>query len=276
MQMWPYDANYFGDKSELKTDQHFPLLHMIVQHTLDIGMYRHFQSLVNDYQNLSASLTKMRLFYANRDSKNYGICRCVQSEIEYLAVLCRSIFDLLQVLVRLHIERIRILDGPQPKKLPDSFREVIYKKKANLSVDEIVLRYGLPIPIANWYVQQCDFFMRLRAIRDRIVHRGSTVEVIFSTDRGFAVSRDDDPFDGLYDWPAECELPNSLVPIRPALATMVKNTMDACNTFATMLSATIAVPDELAPNLKLFTRGTNDQEFQTLDAAIIHSLWDDT
>jgi hypothetical protein len=163
----------------------------------------------------------------------------------------------------------------QPKKLPKSFREVIQKNKRNLSADEIASRYNLPTAIAEWYVHHRDFFILLREIRDNIVHNGSTIDLVFSTEHGFAVSRQNDPFNGLFDWPVECELPNSLVPLRPALATMVKNTIYACNDFCATLLASISMPDELAPGLKLYSRGINDHEFVVLDESIANAHWDD-
>jgi hypothetical protein len=275
MSMWPVEANYFGDRPERDTDQCFELLHMIAQRTLGAEMYRSFHAMWNDFQGLSASLAKMRLYHANRDNDEYGIRRFVQSEIEYLTILCRSVFDLLQELVRLHVARIHVPDGPQPQELPTSFRDVVHKNKQDLSVDEIVARYDLLRPIAEWYVRHRAFFMQLRSIRDRIVHRGSTVEMVFSTNRGFAVSRDNDPFNGLYAWPSDCELPNGLVPIRPVLATMIKNTLSACDDFAATLSSSIAMPENLAPNLNLYSRGINDREFGALEDSIAHLHWDD-
>jgi len=276
MQMWPVEANYFGDKPERNTDQSFSLLDMMAQRTLGGEMYRTFHALWNDYHGLSASLAKMRLYYASRANEEYGIRRFVQSEIEYLAILCRSIFDLLQELVCLHMARIYVPAGPQPKKLPNGFRDVVHKNNQDLSADKLVSRYHLPHPIAEWYVRHRDFFMQLRAIRDRIVHRGSTIEMIFSTDQGFAVSRDNDPFGGLYNWPSTCELPNSLVPIRPALATMVFKTIAACDDFAATLSTSVVMPGDLAPGLRLYSRGINDREFVVIKASMAQSQWDDT
>ena len=70
-------------------------------------MLRSFTALWNDFHNLSASLAKIRLYHASRTNKEYGIYRFVQSEIEYLAILCRSIFDVLRVVLRLHIANVR-------------------------------------------------------------------------------------------------------------------------------------------------------------------------
>jgi hypothetical protein len=274
--MSPVDADYFGDVPERASDQCFALFNMIAQRTLDGQMIRHFRAMRNDYQGLSASLAKIRLFHQQRSQKEFGIPRFVQTEIEYLVTLCRSIFDLLQGLVRCHVARLRVHNGPQPKQLPESFAHVVSKNEKELSASEIVARYDLPYPIAEWYARHSDFFMKLRTIRDRMVHHGSSIELIFSSDRGFAVLRHSDPFGGLHDWPSECELPNALVPIRPVLARIVKNTLGACDDFTATWSSSIGMPADVAPNLKFYSRGTNDREFHCLDDAIANSRWDDT
>ena len=95
-----------------------------------------------------------------------------------------------------------------------------------------------------------SFFMKVRSIRDAIVHRGASIRTVFSTERGFAVSIDDDLFRGIYQWPSGCELPNSLVPMRPALATMVMKTISATNDFAATIEASVTMPSEIVPNLR--------------------------
>lgn len=275
MQMRPHEADYLGDQRERDTDQCFSLLDLVAQRTLDKSMLSSYRALWNDFQGLSASLAKVRLFYANRDSVEYGIRRCVQTEIENLAVLCRSIFDVLQVLARSHIQRTQMLNGPQPQTLPDSFRKMVLRGDIVQTAEQIEERYRLPLPIGQWYARQAPFFVALRTIRDRIIHNGSSVELVFSTERGFAVFRHDDPFDGLYEWPTECELPNSLVPIRPVMALMASRTLYACDDFAATFLSSIQMQEPVAPGMQLFTRGTNDREFLSMDAVIDEACWDD-
>ena len=276
MKMWPVESTYFGDKPERDSDQDFALLNLMAQRTFGDEMHRCYSALFNDFQGLSASLAKMRMFFENRDNQSYGITRLVQSEIENLAVLCRSVFDLLQEIVGFHVARMTVVNGPTPQKLPRSFREVVYKSERDQSASEISARYSLPMPIADWYVRHRDFFMELRSIRDSIVHRGASIRMVFSTERGFAVSRTDDPFRGMYNWPEGCELPNALVPMRPALATIVAKTIAATNDFAETLESSVQMQSDLAPKLRLYARGTNDHEFASLNDVIGSSLWDDT
>lgn len=275
MKMQPVESTYFGDKPERGSDQDFALLNLMAQRTFGNEMHRCFSAIFNDFQGLSASLAKMRLFFENRENKNYGITRLVQSEIENLAVLCRSVFDVLQEIVCFHVARMTVVDGPTPQKLPSSFRDVVHKSNRDQSASEISSRYSLPMPIAEWYVRHRDFFMLVRSIRNSIVHHGASIPLVFSSERGFAVLRNDDPFRGIYDWPDACELPNSLVPIRPALATVVMKTITATNDFANTLESSVQMQSDLAPNLRFYARGTNDREFVALDEVIEKSAWDD-
>jgi hypothetical protein len=275
LDMWPHEADYFGDRSERDTDQHFRLLDMMAQRTIDHRLMPHFTALWNDIQGMSASLAKMRLFYANSPSTEYGIKRFVQTEIENLAVLCRSAFDVLQVLARLHIRRIQMLDGPRPQELPGSFRQVVLRRGVARTVDEIAGYYRLPAPLAQWYAHQAPFFVALRSIRDAVVHHGATVEMVIPTERGFAVSRRQDPFNGLYEWPAGCELEHLWVPVRPAMTLMARRTLDACDEFAATLLSLVETQEPMAPGLRLFTRGANDREFASMDAVIAEARWDD-
>src|SRR5260370_22371117 len=95
MQMWPVEASYFGDKPERLTDQRFPILHLIAQHTLFADVLLQFRGIWNDYQSLAASLAKLTLYYRSRND-GIEVSRFVQTELEYIILVCRSLFDLLQ------------------------------------------------------------------------------------------------------------------------------------------------------------------------------------
>lgn len=275
MKGWPVEANYFGDCRERDTDQRFPLLELLSQRTLTNDMHGRFRAIWNDFQMMAASLGKVQLFYESRDHTTLGIRRFMQSEIEMLTNVCRSIFDLLQEIAAAHIARIHVPDSPPAKRLPSSFRAMVFKSNARMSVTEIVTRYQIPAEIAEWYCRHIDFFLDLRSIRDKFIHGGKTIEMIFSTDRGFAVSREDDPFYGLFDWPVSCESPNSLVPIRPVLCTVVRCTLDACDDFVKTLESSVQLPDMLAPKLSLWSRGINDHKLEEIDSVLAGSLWDE-
>jgi hypothetical protein len=65
---WPVEAYFFADKQDRNSDQCFDLLNLMAQRTLTEEMCRDFSALWNDYQGLSASLAKLRLYNSNRDN----------------------------------------------------------------------------------------------------------------------------------------------------------------------------------------------------------------
>jgi hypothetical protein len=206
------------------------------------------------------------------------VSRFVQTEVEYIIYVIRSVFDLLQEMIAGHWDRIELLDKSVKKqKLPKSFADVLLHKETLRTSEEITKRYGLPKPFADWYVENAKFFMFIRTLRNRLAHSGhSPIEALFCTERGFAIFRKERHWCELYDWPKEVELPNELVPLRPVLCTMVWAIVAATDTFAQILTKTIVLPGELFPGLRYFSRGYHDHEFIKMDKVLEHSWWCDT
>jgi len=273
---WPHEANYFGDRAERDTDQRFLLLELLAQRTLCRSLYPQFHGIWNDFQNLAASLAKLKMFFHRREDAADGVCRFVQAEIEYIAVVCRSVFDLLQEIVAAHWDRIQIAGRKNKRKLPSSFADVIRDGETPRSAKRMQDKYGLLPQLAQWYAEHAGFLLLIRGLRDSLVHRGATVELIFVTDRGFAVQKSCAPFADLHEWSCESVLPNNLVPLRPVLCRMVQATRNACDSFADVLAKVVQLPEELAPGLKLYSRGLHDKELSEIDDVVTHSKWCDT
>lgn len=272
--MIPVEGSYFGERPESRTDQHFRILSFVGQRTFSHEVFNCFRSVASDFQGMAASLAKFELFFENRHRKEYGLSRLVQSEMEYLTVICRSVFDLLQVLARSHLFLLQKATGSPFPKLPTSFADVVIKNGTTQDTNTIMKKYRIPEPLALWYSRHADFFMQLKAIRDSIVHNGKSLEFIFSTEDGFAVQRGTEPFGGLYQWPIECELPNSLVPIRPVMALLVRRTIQASEDLAASLSELFSFRSDLVPSMNLYFRGTNDRQLTVLDDVIDKAAWD--
>ena len=275
VKMWPMEGNYFGDQAEKPTDQRFLFLEFLAYRTLHPQIYGQFYGIWNDFQCLATSLAKMQLFFKNEQRQE--VRRFVQSEIEYVILVCRSLFDLLQEVIAHHWGNIRI-GGAKPRKtLPKSFADVILHKDAILSSTDIQRKYDMLPAIADWYVKQASFFLCLRSLRDRIVHGGiNAVEMLFVTERGFAINRGQEPYCNLYQWTVDCDLPNSLVPLRPVLCNVIRKVRDVCDSFAAVVQGVGKFPGDLAPSLKFFSRGCHDNELSNVDRVVDDCLWDDT
>jgi hypothetical protein len=276
---WPSEASYFGDAPERSTDQSFQFLNLTYQRASFPEMYRASHGIWNDFQNFATSLAKINLFFqSSKKTKGTETTRFVQTEIEYIVMVARGVYDLLQEMIAAHWDRIRLHKPLKSKRqLPKSFADVVLKGDQPRSSEELIEKYGLPKVFADWYVSQTRFFKWLRSLRNRMAHGGgSPVKILFCAERGYAIQRGEKPWCDLYDWPKEVEVQNGLVPIRPAICTIIWNTVTVTDSFAQVLERTIEFPKELFPGLKYYSRGYHDREFHQIGEVLTNSWWCDT
>lgn len=274
IKMTPAQAGYFGDKPERETDWYSLLLDILHQSISYPSLARAMSGIWGDIQNLATSLAKIHMFFEASLTRK-DVTRFALTEVEYMVMVCRSIFDLLQEIIGVIWKDIELKDKPKHKKaLPKSFADVLFRSNEEQSAMDISARFGLIPALSEWYVSQRPFFVELRSLRDKMAHGGrESIDTLFSTERGFAVSRTERPWCLFHDWPAEVELPNQLVPLRPALCAMVKKAVEACDSFATVLLQNIGIPRPLFPSLHYFSRGYSDRELTRIEDIITKSLW---
>jgi len=122
----------------------------------------------------------------------------VQVELEGIFGVHRSYYDLLNRVVTEVMRRY----GATRASLPESFRRVAQKEP-----EVLVSKYGVPVPLAQFYQTKKQLFFACREIRDNIFHQGHSVGSVFAFDDGFAVSVDDKPWAVLTKvidlWPAD-------------------------------------------------------------------------
>lgn len=275
IQAEPRVACYWGDRPAQATDQNWRLLDVLAQCVLTARTTPQFFGLWNDYLNLAASMAKLGLFYETHRN-NIDVRRFVQTEIEYIVVVCRSIFDLLQEIVVGLFSQISVGEGRRARRLRSSFDQMVSRAEEPRSAQEIAASTNLPLAIAEWYVMQEPFFTRLRRIRNRLAHGGNNaVDFLFCTDRGFGLTRTDDNWNGFFNWPTDSEIGNRVVPLRPMLASVIQNTINACESFASVMQANVGLPAPLIPGLRFYSRGQDDVEFARMQDVIDRSLWCD-
>lgn len=270
---YPLESNYLGDKPERPTDQFFRILDLIAQHTFNSRQERMFNGLWNDFQGLAATLSKITSFFEchciGKETR-----RMVQTEVEYIVFVCRSIYDLLQELVCDFWNAWQIEGKKTNNQLKSSFREMVMWSNKARSAKEISEKYRIPKELAKWYESETGFFLKLRELRDRIVHSGGTsVELIFCTDEGFGIDKNQKPFCDFYEWHPESIRNNGIVPLRPVLCNIVARVIGVCESFAELIRTTVELPPPLCPNLYYFSRGLHDLEFYQLREVIKSSMW---
>lgn len=259
-------GSYFAKEIvDLNADVHIPLYELIIQRysfkvVLDI-----VQTIVNDILNFSAILEKHDLVF--RDSRRqsgqfHDHSLLIGTELEFQFYNVRSLYDRLQAVIKAIWDDTTLHDRSLKKReLPLSFRDVILCGKDDRvrSVDEIITRYGLPSPLADFYHSQGEFFKSCRAIRNKISHSGYSVSdqgPIFLLDQGFAVDATQYPFSKFECWSAGSLRNDKLGSVRALMAHIASRAIDATSVYATTLISCIQLPDPIAPDWHVYVRGS--------------------
>lgn len=198
-------------------------------------MQAFLNSLTSDVFNLAASLYKLDVL---RMQPMYnGKRRWVITELEYIIIVCRRIYDMLQELVVRIWETVQLTDSDSPKrKLPASFRKMVLSKNKSQNATQICARFNIPESLAYWYVDQSAFFLTLRSARDAIAHHPIDDPIIFIDEEGFWVSTTEPPFCDLMDWPKDVLKKNDIGPLNLFVAYCINQTLSSCETFVAAIT----------------------------------------
>lgn len=274
----PVDAIYFGDEPARPCDQFVALLNLVAQRSLRAGLiHRCFCGLIEDYQGLAASMSKVAFFHRHRKDTPSELARFVQSEVEHMLTRVRSMYDLVNELLAAHLSQ-DLLDTriPRPPStLPKSFADVALKNTAVIPSQQIAAKYNIPPALAECYYRHAAALQSLKRARDEVIHRGRSVEYVFSCDRGFAVQPTAVPQDGFYSWPSGCATDAGLVPLRPLLAQIVVFVSQMMDDFAEALASCLKRTDDAVPGFRLYSRGPHYAAFTGLRCVVETGAWDE-
>ncbi|MBI4809179.1 MAG: hypothetical protein HY799_09575 [Nitrosomonadales bacterium] len=258
----PAESFYFATEPETPTDICFHFLDFIAQRASFSELQKPILGLRDDAFNLSASLAKISHLNTTSNIVGQGVSRMVVTEVEYLFSVCRSVFDLLQEIASALWETIKLHDSSVNKKpLKETFSKMVTFQGRASTEQELIERFGLPQPLAAYYVRNADFFMTLREFRDNIIHRGAQVQTIFSGETGFLIQHTLKPFSDMEIWSEEEKQPNDLIPLYPALCVVIHKTLSACEDFSSTIEQVIQFPPPIAPNMRFFMRGYFNEMF---------------
>jgi len=235
-------------------------------------------ALISDIRNMATCLKKIRLYHNIRNDKNISVQRFVSSEIEYFVGISRCVYDLFQLVVNVIWDSIKLFDSKANKQqLKDSFADMVLKNNNPISAQEIQEKYGLPPNCAKFYEKETPFFKVIKDYRDNVQHFGLTPEnTIFPTDYGFAIPSNYKPFATFDIWKEEMFLkdnPNKLIPLLPALAYVIKETIGMMDRFLDSISKNFIFPKDIAPGYYVFLRGKHINELNKLDEYINKNYW---
>ncbi|MFM0179032.1 hypothetical protein PQR52_11230 [Paraburkholderia aspalathi] len=255
---------YFAKQPQSPTDAHFVFMEFVAQHASFPELRHAIVGIMDDMSNLSASLSKLQVLHESRKAVGGGVAKMAATEVEYILSVCRSLFDLLQEVIRNLWEKVTITDQSITKrsmKKNSTFADIALSNGSPTTAGKLTEKYGLPPPLAEFYISVAPFFLELRTIRDNLIHRGSQVQHIFSDDTDFLISGHLRPFESMKIWRDDERKPNNVVPLRPALNSIVYRTLGVCERFSEVMRQNFQLPPPLVPEMHLFMRGYFNESF---------------
>jgi len=257
------EADYVGRMPANESDLLIPFVEFMWQRASFPEICPLIRGICEDFHNMGTSIAKLRLFFRLRDSLGaVGMARFAATELEYIVILGRTVFDLLQEAVA-NIWRGRVqLSNPElekrrrGRKLPDAFSKMVLGDNQTLrTAEQMEQRFGVPLQVAAEYAKHAPFFSSLRSIRDDIIHGGSRLGIVFATEKGFCVHPGEKPFSLFTGWNSNHRYSEDLVSVLPWVASVVVQTIQSCNALILALASVILFPPEIAPGLHVFVRG---------------------
>src|SRR5947207_1203117 len=175
------EGDYIGLGAAKESDLFIPFVHLMWQRVSWPDVCPFISAISDDFHNMGTSLAKLKHFFLQqRNLPPRSASRFAHTELEYLVMLTRSVFDLLQEMISiLWANHVKLTDQTAERRrrsrtLPSTFSKVILRdKRVARSAAEIEDDFGLPRPLAEEYARVVSFFSRLRDLRDALVHRGT-------------------------------------------------------------------------------------------------------
>jgi hypothetical protein len=249
---------YLAPGSVRISDAYFPFIDFIYKHA-DLSQTHSFVSaLTSDVFNLGASLRKLDLMRALENFE--GKSRMVATELEYLLILCRSMFDLLQEIVSRIWDTIQLSDTSiRKKKLPEKFRKVVLYNNSIRSSQDIQESFGIPPSLAEWYSECAPFFCKLRNVRDAIAHKPVQSPLIYVSDKGFSIGANSLPLPfremlQMMQWNEHTLENEHISSLNYFVAHFVKETLGACHKFVVAIDRELQFFPDFAPDCSFFMR----------------------
>jgi len=207
-------------------------------------------AIIRDIENLSVVVKKYFIFLnLYRNTKNSSIRTLIITNLEFLFSTIRSFYNLLQKLIR------DLWKRTAKKELPERFFLMIKQERSDLK-----RKYDLPEALIDYHADTKDFFLTCRDIRNRIIHRGFDIEIVFCIEEGFALQKDEPLFPSLittkFDiWPDEKVKENGLVSVLALISHLNLEILKNIDLFVKSIIKSIPPPHRITTSHKLFLRG---------------------
>ena len=257
---------YFGDAAAGPHDFNLNALNLIAQHVCNADTQRPFAGIWDDLYNIAASIAKLDVVTTHRAEIGDQAARMVVTEVEYLAIQCRGIFDYIQKIIKAQWAKAYSAENGSPSKqnLPQSFGDMVLEDHGPRSASDIAFRYLIPEPLAAAYAKHAPFFANLKKMRDAIVHRAAQTPVIFMTDVGPCIESHLWPFNTMTIWRSDEVQANNVVPLKLALGAMIYRTLLAAEELIMAYAQVVRLGSPVCPKHRLYLRASSGLALATL------------
>lgn len=266
------ESNYFAKTPNKSSDIIFPFLEFIEKRALWPDIQPFIKAITSDIHNLASSMAKIDVLFQAKRSSELDIRRMIGTELEYIFITCRSLFDLLQKIISNLWDKIKITSPELSKKqLPKRrFAEVCLNGKTILSVESIATKYQIPNELATFYNRNAKFFQWLRDYRDSIAHKDGEFDLIFIDEKGPVILKSNAPFDSMPIWRDTNTLPNNLGSVKSVVSHIILSTLSAFDDTIEFFKTRIIFPADVVPNYRMYTRGVHNNHLINLKNNILN------
>jgi len=247
----PVQGCYYAEEIiDASKDIYLKIIDIIAQHYSFDYAINTLSRIIQDVLNCSVVVEKYFVFLdLYRNTKDVLTGNLITTDLEYFFGNIRSLYDLLQNLIR------DLWKRASNKILPKNFSKMVKLDSENLK-----LKYDLPEPLIKYYINTKDFFVKCREIRNAIYHRGFDIQVVFCFEDGFAFQKDNpwfpNPLTSKFDiWPEEKIKKNGLVSVLALISYINKRLLEDMDAFSQALIQSIQPSPPISETYKLFLRG---------------------
>jgi len=270
-----YIAKEINDKNQ---DAYFKIVDFMYRYCSYPNIIPHLGSLIDNYINIFTVVSKIDSYLdlVNKIRKSM-ISDFIKTDFEYVFMIGRIAYDILQQIVSTLWNGVKLVDKSETKKLPTNFTKIIMKPKnaGPRTAEEISTVFNLPSDFANFYIEQVNFFEKLKTLRDDLVHNPETVkqDLFFVFNEGFGISDNSKLFKQFDIWDKHDCKTNNIYSIRPLLHCLVSNIMNASECFCDCIMKAIIFPYPIIDNYYVFLRHPHIRNFRNMCNELEKSSW---
>lgn len=253
-------SDYLAEAAAHEDDIYIQFLELIWQHLSWPNIMREMSGLATDIHLMATIAAKLEHYHAAQETIGQDLLTTfVNSEVEHLLVISRSMFDLLQAMIaHLWIDHVRFNDpvlekGRKQRPMQATFSKIVLDGQKLRTAAQITEKYSIPNAMAEMYVKHASFFQSVRTARDHVVHYGKSTDSVYATECGFCVNPNT-PYFKDFNWLEEHRYNENIVTLKPWLARLVGQTLEACSDIILSMNSQIGFPPPLAPKHRLFVR----------------------